>query len=553
MKKLIFFIFFAPTFILSLKGQTWQWAFQGGGGSSDVGQGIAIDSKDNVLVVADYMGNINYGGQFLTGVPFSNCLVAKHDATGNLLWVSRAEYVNSKGISVDRLGNSYITGNCGFSTFFGTTNSITATQQGNGDAFIAKYDSSGNVLWVKTWGYAYSVDIANTIKTDQFGNSYIAGQSNYFNHNIGDESSNYFISKYDTQGNLLWTKTPNWQGSAAPNNLDIDAAGNCYITGVFRDTAFFDNITLLAPTCFQCNYKNHIFIVKYDKNGNVLWAKREGTDYDEGHGISLDKKGNFYLTGSHSNPSTFGLTTLNGSGTGGMFIAKYDTSGNIIWAQHGGASLGTAVKSDSSENCFVTGGFKGSAIFGSGANAVTLTSIKTNGDFFVAIYDKYGNLKWAVVPGGSNWDGNESTAINIDTQNNCFITGGFSQTTIFGNTTLNAPYATNGYADIFVAKIKEATITNITETAISPSVGELVIFPNPTIDIFSVSYITTEETGNIEVNVRNVLGQVVFKERQNNFNGKYYRTLDFGNKAKGIYFIEIVCGKSCLGKKIVVE
>jgi len=544
MKKIIYF--FIISFSTTASAQTWDWAFQGGGSGDDFGQGITTDLHGDVYLVADYMGNAYYSSTYLTGLYFANILIAKHDSVGNVLWVQKANGANSKGISIDSLGNCYITGSCGSNAiFYGTSNSITVTSQ-DGNAFIAKYDASGNVLWVQLHGYVISNDCGNAIKTDAVGNSYITGQS-YYQDGTGQERYNYFLSKYDTQGNLLWTKNSNWRGGVNPTGLDIDENGNCYITGTFRDSAFFDNTILIS----NWNKRNTVFMAKYDKNGNVIWARKDGTNYSEAQGISLDKKENFYITGRYMAPSTFGSTQLTGTNPGAsMFIAKYDTSGNNIWAKN--ASTGTwgrGVNRDTSGNCFVTGWMGNTATFGEGINTVTLISAKANREIFAAKYDKNGNLTWAVSPGGSTGESNQVMAIHSDEKNNCYITGGFSDSTIFGYTTLYAPKATHGYFDIFIAKLKDNNgITPIGIIA-TESNSSLNIYPNPTAGIFQINY-SSAEKNKLQLNIIDSKGKTIFTET---FQGDYNKVIDLGRKAKGIYLIEIVSDKKRVTKRVVLN
>ena len=82
-----------------------------------------------------------------------------------------------------------------------------------------------------------------------------------------------------------------------------------------------------------------MYIVKYDAMGNVMWAKSAGgTGSDLVRGISNDEIGNIYVTGGFDSDSiTFGTTTLINEGGYDMYMVKYDTSGNVIWAKGAGS------------------------------------------------------------------------------------------------------------------------------------------------------------------------------------------------------------------------
>ena len=105
-----------------------------------------------------------------------------------------------------------------------------------------------------------------------------------------------------------------------------------------------------------------IFIAKYDASGNCLWAKNAGgIGYDYGYGIATDANGNSYVTGSFYGTATFGTIQLVSYGYDDIFIAKYDASGNCIWAKKAGGinwDFGYSISTDGNGNEFITGIFK---------------------------------------------------------------------------------------------------------------------------------------------------------------------------------------------------
>ena len=176
------------------------------------------------------------------------------------------------------------------------------------------------------------------------------------------------------------------------------------------------------------------------------WARRAGgTDYEYGYGIARDGANNTIITGKFEGPATFGSITLAGIGSDDIFIAKYDESGNVLWAkQAGGTSndYGRSVATDISGDIIVTGMFYSSATFGS----ITLTSAGGY-DFFIVKFDaSTGNVLWAKRAGGAETD----CGFNVETDEsgNIFATGYFYGSATFGSTTLT----TAGASDIFIAK-----------------------------------------------------------------------------------------------------
>ncbi len=129
---------------------------------------------------------------------------------------------------------------------------------------------------------------------------------------------------------------------------------------------------------------------------DLVWAKRAGgTGLDSGVGTAVDGAGNSYVTGFFRDSATFGPgetneTTLTSAGLSEISVAKYDASGDLVWAKRaGGTGLdeGRGIAVDGSGNSYVTGGFTGSATFGPGqTNETTLTTGGYDTAIFVAKY-----------------------------------------------------------------------------------------------------------------------------------------------------------------------
>lgn len=513
----------------SFHAQVFDWTFSNPGQS---GIGLITDSQQNIYALSSGVGG-SYGPFTFTS---SSQTLAKHDTSGNVIWVSWIKAANCSDISIDRFDNIYVVGSCGNAIFASANNTIQVTQLGNMDSFLAKYDSNGNILWVKTSGTPYSGDSFKVIKTDAFGNSYVCGREDYYNGNVGYAVSNFIIAKYDTQGNLLWTKDSNWRGGANPAGIDIDKFGNCYIGGGFSDSAFFENTVLTTNTY------GTIFFAKYNSAGNLLWVKKIGTSYDECYNLNYDKKNGIYLTGRHSAGSNFSGVTLTPKG---MYIAKYDTSGSILWAHHENAVAGVRIVSDTT-SCYVTGWFKNTATFGVGNNAHGVQSNKWNRDLFVVKYDGAGNVQWAIAPGGNNTDMNQVMAITADNSKNIFITGMYSGITTFGNTTLTQ---TSG---IFLTKIKDQPNTIITGLPGKTHNASIILYPTPTNGLFNLSCEGLSE-GDVQVRIINNLGETLYFEDQKQPAGRYSKVFDLSSLPKGIYFVEVRTNENRYVKKVVLE
>src|ERR1041384_8345188 len=117
-------------------------------------------------------------------------------------------------------------------------------------------------------------------------------------------------------------------------SVAVDAVGNCYFTGLFRaSNGTFG--TFILTNHFPPN--GQLFVAKYDSLGNVLWARQADPDAKlAGAGIAVDKLGNSYTTGSFiSSNATFGAFTLTNRSfnQSKVFVVKHDPVGNVLWAR----------------------------------------------------------------------------------------------------------------------------------------------------------------------------------------------------------------------------
>ena len=410
------------------------WAKQAGGSSSDIGRTIAVDGSGNSYVAGEVHGSAVFGAgepnaTTLTGIGNADIFVAKYDSDGNLLWAKRAGgflYDFGYDMTVDASGNAYIIGNFSDIAVFGTgdPNVTNLSSAGSYDIFVAKYGTSGDFLWVKKAG-GISDDTGLGIRVDTAGNSYVtgnfsgvatfgAGETNATTLTSANDSPDIFVAKYNTVGNLLWARQAGGISDDTGRGIAIDSGGNSYVTGNFAGDAVFGAGETNATTLSSVGASRDIFVAQYGTNGNLLWASQAGgTLFDTGIRIALGGGGNLYVAGQFAGSATFGQTnptTLTSAGGDDIFVAKYDTSGVLLWAhQDGGASNDRAygIKADGNGSIYITGQFAGSATFGANAAALagsahaaridaTILTSAGGADIFVA---KYTDIPLAVTLG----------------------------------------------------------------------------------------------------------------------------------------------------------
>ncbi|MFX1500449.1 MAG: hypothetical protein ACFFDH_05725 [Promethearchaeota archaeon] len=342
----------------------YEWNKTWGGSDGEIGDEIRLDGSGNILITGETQ---SYGaGNY-------DVFLLKYDSDGNLLWNitwggSESEYGN--GIEIDSLENILT---------IGSTMSYGA---GYNDVFLLKYNSSGNLLWNKTWGGS-GLDEGNGIVIDGSGNILITGATQSY----GAGATDTLLLKYDSDGNLLWYKTWGGFGYECGFGIAVDGSGNILITG---------------STSSYGAGEDNTFILKYDSDGNLLWYKIwGGNDNDCGDGITLDSSGNAFITGGSR---SYGAENYN------VFLLKYDSNGNKLWNTTWGGSkydYGYGIILNGSGNVLITGS---TSSYGAGAN-----------DVLILKYDSDGNQLWYKTWGGNDTDC--GYGITLDDSGNIFISG----------------------------------------------------------------------------------------------------------------------------------
>ena len=433
--------------------QTWLWAKSATSQSGGAGEALSVsaDAGGNVFVTGFFSNpTITFGSTTLTNAGSYNVFIAKYDAIGNVLWAKSVGGTSDDrgySVSADTGGNVFVTGEFSSSTI--TFGSITLTNVGYWDVFIAKYDATGNVLWAKSAG-GTGLNLGWSVSSDAGGNVFVSGQFSSPTITFGSTiltnagSGDVFVAKYDATGNVLWAKGVGGTGDDRGYSVSAGTGGNVFVTGVFKSPTITFGSTTLTNAAIS-----DVFIAQYDSAGNILWAKSVGgTGDDVIRSVSSGIGGDMFVTGYFDSPTiAFGSTTLTNAGSEDIFIAKYDAAGNVLWAKSVGGidnDRGWSVSSDAGGNVFVTGRFSSpTIIFGS----TTLTPPVNSVDpMFIVKYDAVGNVLCAsaLASGGDDW-----SSASADPFGNVYIGGDFmSSPFIVGSDTL----ALIGSEDIFVAK-----------------------------------------------------------------------------------------------------
>ena len=442
---------------------------------------------------------------------------------------------------------------------------------------ILKYDSLGNIIWAKDF---------NVIT----GSNYLgiaAFKSRYFYITYSNQDHSFGLTKFDTNGVLLWKK--NISGYYyEPMCITHDTSGNIYLTG-------------------DISYNGiNSFTVKYNPQGDTLWSAIYYPSTNGGafspHSISVDNSKNVYITGNLNNPDfTFAYGTI-----------KYDSSGNRKWISkyyspmspnHGAG--GGCVKADNKGNCYVTGGATYANINGIGYTTPVTIKYGPNGDSiwtrlfrlqdtiqfggaydmfldendnlfipcnYTIKYDKDGNLKWYANNSQYMWKA-------VILEKNIYVSGGYGGqeiSRIIGYNQYNGSVIFNQQYTTFTGPTSFMTFGRALYSAISANdsailikyssnvnhinSGELNIkkftlyqnYPNPFNPVTKINYALPTQ-GFVSLKIYDITGREI-KTLVNEVKQAGYYTVDFNgsNYSSGVYFYRIQSGDFVQTKRMVL-
>ncbi|MER0439995.1 hypothetical protein [Emticicia sp. W12TSBA100-4] len=301
------------------------------------------------------------------------------------------------------------------------------------------------------------------VYTDASNNMYLSG-TYYQSATIGDTtltatSFDTFISKYNANGQRLWTRKLGVSQSAEGMAIAVDNAGNVYFSGNFIGT-FTINVNTLNSFG-----ESNFFLIKYNSNGIAQWARKGGASaytFDNkalGFGLATDATGNIYASGTFRGTAVFGSLSLISASSNtnvydDIFLIKYNSSGIEQWARRAGGNSHDAGREVAVNGSFVyvTGMYVSPADFG--GNTITGNN-QTDG--FVAKYDLNGTYQSVFRTQSVAGYTNIVNDIAFDGAGNQYITGTYAYGATFGNGITLTPNI-NDYGNFFVAKFNSAGV-----------------------------------------------------------------------------------------------
>jgi len=308
------------------------------------------------------------------------------------------------------------------------------TSLGDVDAYLRKYDRQGNEIWTRQFG-THSEDHATGVTADGAGNVYVVGLTRGA---IADQTSlvgidyDAYVRKFDGGGNELWTRQ--FGTSRQPGAQGEDQASDVAVDGA--GNVYVVGFTFGSLPGEADLGEDGVYLRKYDSDGNELWARQSGTQVlDMANGVAIDGAGNVYVVGQLG-----GILGRPGMGEADAYLRKHDSDGNELWTRQFGSQSGpsaSGVAVDGEGNVYVAG---------SASGALPGQTHLGKSDAYVRKYDRDGNEVWTRQFGSRGRD--MANGVVVDSAGNLYVSG---------TTRLSLPGQSNmepvvGGSDVFIRK-----------------------------------------------------------------------------------------------------
>lgn len=321
-----------------------------------------------------------------------------------------------------------------FQTVFGGTAGM------NTDAFLVKFDSSGNRLWatyvggsLDDWGTAVSVDPQGSVYIAGVTNS-TSGVSTAGSHQpaYGGGSRDAFLARFDSAGVRKWATYYGGTSNNMPSSVTCDTSGHVFMAGDAND-----NNGISTPGAYQFAKAGSWdgFLVKFDTAGVRQWGTYYGGTGTEVNFVHTVHGQNIYVAGLTPSiatiASSFAYQPAYGGGGSDAFVARFDMDGNRLWGTYyGGTGSETVggITCDSAGNIYLLGHTTSDAAIASTGSYQPARSASSVDAFLVKLEPELGFRVWGTYYGGAGDEKTDISRITADDSGNVYIVGNTTST-----------------------------------------------------------------------------------------------------------------------------
>ncbi len=326
-KLLITILLFGVTSGLQSQQLIWVKTFSTGKPAG--AQCVSTDRDGNIVVV---------GSTYVGGNDDGDWIIIKYNDDGDTIWTRQVNVSNQDfayAVKTDKLGNIIVTGE--------------TIQDSSEDFCTIKYDPDGNIKWIRTFHHSSEVkEEARGVAVDSKGNIIVAGTSSYSAIGFPD----YVVIKYDSSGNLLWVRSYDGGWSDKVQDVIVDNEDNIIVTGYSDSNINWDWCTVkyspngdslwaqrydvsLSDFAYRLTTDKNCNVIvaggypatvlKYDADGKLLWEKIFPglvPEIAEFHAVAVDSNNDIFLGTSYHLPESEFYD---------FFLMKCNSLGDTLW------------------------------------------------------------------------------------------------------------------------------------------------------------------------------------------------------------------------------
>ncbi len=311
--------------------------------------------------------------------------------------------------------------------------------------FLSYFKANGQTIFLNSYGDENANQFVSQV-TDNNGNSYFTGTFYGSTFQFGDitlsseYSSTPFIVKVDKNGDAVWAVVEPNEASIQMYDIILDNNNNIIICGIFyNEDAVFSGIVLPLGT-------SNSFLVKYDPDGNIIWANSLSGNSPAFINLAIDDDDNIIVGGENSGALTFMGEDVDFFGEYDLIIVKYDKNGNEIWLKSYGSAGNESISNiatDHDGNIFISARYTTTFSIG----AINIINFGLS-DALIMKTNAMGDVIWVKTITGPD-DGYDISGIAADENNDVYLCAEISN----GELLFGMPVNNYGYSDVYLIKM----------------------------------------------------------------------------------------------------
>lgn len=427
------------------------WSKRFGDATGQYVTDVAVDASGNIFLVGAFLGTLDFGtGKALITIGDYDAFLAKLDGDGNLLWSIAFGGTGPdriESVSLTATGDPVVAGSYGSGISIGATN---ITNAGGLDGFVMRFSGTdGSLTWTRHFGDAQNQRVASVGVATSTDDVFCFGD---FAGTIDFGGQMFTSSGLEDLFAVRYDSAGTFFAALKSGDALGQTARNIVVngTGITYAAARFDGKLDWGPVTSAG--QGDVFLGKFQTNGAVAWALQMGdTNTQQPNGLALvPGGGGVAMVGEFEGAATLGGKAISSKGGFDAFIAQVDAAGAVSWIRTiGDAPMATPDDQYATDVAISSGGtlFVTGYVAGTVNFGDNVVSGPGDTDFFVMRIESTGQTAWALRSGSDNSQFGRAIALSGNTH--LVVAGDFRNTLDLGN----GPLTSAGSNDIFVAKL----------------------------------------------------------------------------------------------------